>query len=200
MTDRRAALVAGVALLLMAVLAPFTILGVIDHVVAGEEPASGTAFRLAVAGVLVIALLDLVIAAALWRLFLPVDRRLAALAGGARAAYGVVYLVAIGFLATGEPRTSRGTRRSGTSDSCSSACTWCSSACSAGARASSRASWACLVAVAGAAYAVDSVGVLLSESYDADLAAYLFVGEVVLMLWLLWWGLGVSRRRRAARP
>ena len=57
-----------------------------------------------------------------------------------------------------------------------------------------------LVAVAGAAYAVDSVGVLLSESYDADLAAYLFVGEVALMLWLLWWGLSVSRARQAARP
>ena len=200
MTDRRAALAAGVALLVMAVLAPFTILGVIDHVVAGEEPAEGTAFRLAVAGVLVIALLDLVIAAALWRLFLPVDRRLAALAGGARAAYGVVYLVAIGFLATGDAANvaryqeiwDLGLLLFGVHLVLVGVLCWRSGVVPR--------LVGVLVAVAGAAYAVDSVGVLLSESYDADLAAYLFVGEVVLMLWLLWWGLGVSRRRRAARP
>ncbi len=199
MTDRRAALVAGAALLLMALLAPFTILGVIDPVVAGEEPAEGTAFRLAVAGVLVIALLDLVIAWALWRLFLPVDRRLAALAGGARVAYGVVYLVAIGFLATGEPaNVSRyqkiwdiGLLIFGVHLVLVGVLCWRSGVVPR--------IIGVLVVVAGAAYAVDSVGVLLSESYDADLAAYLFVGEVALMVWLLWWGLRAGRRQ-AARP
>ena len=44
------------------------------------------------------------------------------------------------------------------------------------------------------------MGVLLAESYDADLAAYVFVGEVVLTVWLIWWGLSVSRWRRTARP
>ena len=45
-----------------------------------------------------------------------------------------------------------------------------------------------LVVLAGAAYAVDSIGVLLSASYDLELAAFLFVGEVALMVWLIWWG------------
>jgi hypothetical protein len=46
-----------------------------------------------------------------------------------------------------------------------------------------------LVALAGIGYFVDSVGVLVTPSYGADLAAVLFVGEVALMVWLLWWGL-----------
>ena len=106
--DRRSALVAGLALLLMSVLAAVAILGVIDPIVASDDIAgeirdAGARFDLAVAGLVVIALLDLVIAWALWRLFTPVDRRLAGLAGAARAAYALVYLVAIGFLATAEP-------------------------------------------------------------------------------------------------
>ena len=59
-----------------------------------------------------------------------------------------------------------------------------------------------LVALAGAAYAVDSIGVLVSDSYDVELAAFLFVGEVALMVWLIWWGLrgGVVSQARAWRP
>ena len=38
-------------------------------------------------------------------------------------------------------------------------------------------------------YFVDSVGVLLSSSYDVELATFLFVGEVALMVWLIWAGL-----------
>ena len=194
MTDRRAALAAGVALLLMAVLAPFTILGVIDPRRRGggarrAAPPSGSPWPASWSS-------------RSWTWSSPrrsggsSSRSTAAsprspAVPGRRTAWSTSSPSASSPRAM--PRTSRGTRRSGTSGSCSSACTWCSSACSAGARASSRAWSACLVAVAGAAYAVDSVGVLLSESYDADLAAYLFVGEVVLMLWLLWWGLSASR-------
>jgi hypothetical protein len=36
---------------------------------------------------------------------------------------------------------------------------------------------------------VDSIGVLLSEPYDVELAAYVFVGEVALMVWSIWCGL-----------
>ena len=95
-SDRRYALVAGLALLLMSVLAAVAILGVVDPIVASDDVAAeirdaGSRFDLAVAGLVAIALLDLVIAWALWRLFTRVDRRLAGLAGAARAAYAVVY-------------------------------------------------------------------------------------------------------------
>jgi hypothetical protein len=193
LSDRRAAVLAGFGLLLMSLIAPFAILGVIDEIVAGERTAEGGAFWLAVAGVVVIALLDLLIAWALWRLFTPVDRRLAGLAGGARAAYAVVYLVAIAFLATASPSGvaryqdiwDLGLFVFGVHLVLVGVLCWRSGLVPRFIGA--------LVVLAGAAYAVDSVGVLVSESYDADLASYLFVGEVVLMVWLIWWGLRGGR-------
>jgi hypothetical protein len=188
LNDRRAAVLAGFGLLLMSVIAPFAILGVIDDVVARERAAEGGAFWLAVTGVVVIALLDLLIAWALWRLFTPVDRRLAELAGGARAAYAVVYLVAIASLATASPSGvaryqdiwDLGLFLFGVHLVLVGVLCWRSGVVPRFIGA--------LVVLAGVAYAVDSVGVLVSDSYDSDLASFLFVGEVALMLWLIWWG------------
>ena len=45
-----------------------------------------------------------------------------------------------------------------------------------------------LVAIAALGYLIDSFGALLSSSYDANLAGFAFVGEALLMLWLLWRG------------
>ena len=42
-----------------------------------------------------------------------------------------------------------------------------------------------LVAVAGAGYLIDSLGGLLSATYTFELASLTFIGEVVLMVWLL---------------
>ena len=42
-----------------------------------------------------------------------------------------------------------------------------------------------LVTIAGAGYLIDSVGPLLSATYRLELASFAFVGEVVLMVWLL---------------
>ena len=191
--DRRAALVAGISLLLMSVLAAVAILGVIDPIAASDDieaaiDDAGASFGWAVAGLAAIALLDLVIAWALWRLFTPVDRRLAGLAGAARAAYAVVYLVAIGFLATAEPANVEryqelwdlGLLVFGVHLVLVGLLCW-------------RSGFVprvigVLVVLAGAAYVVDSIGVLVSASYDVELAAYLFVGEVALMVWLIWWG------------
>jgi len=201
LTDRRAALVAGLALLLMAVVSAVAILGTVDPVVTADDVATelrdaGDSFRVAVLGLVVIALLDLLVAWALWRLFEPVDRHLAVLAGGTRAAYACIYLVAIGHLATAV----------GTADP---------DAVEAQVATYQRLwdlglllfglhlaliGWLCwrsgvvprvigaLVALAGLGYVVDGVGVLLSASYDADLASFLFIGEVTLLGWLIWWG------------
>ncbi len=206
-TDRRSALVAGLALLLMSVLAAVAILGVIDPIVASDDieasiDDAGASFGWAVAGLVAIALLDLVIAYALWRLFTPVDRGLAVLAGAARAAYALVYLVAIGFLATAEPANVEryqelwdlGLLVFGVHLVLVGVLCW-------------RSGFVprvigVLVVLAGAAYAVDSIGVLVSESYDVELAAFLFVGEVALMVWLIWWGLrgGVVSRLGPGGP
>jgi hypothetical protein len=42
-----------------------------------------------------------------------------------------------------------------------------------------------LVALAGAGYLVDSVDALLFSGYTANIGAFTFVGEFLLMLWLL---------------
>jgi hypothetical protein len=42
-----------------------------------------------------------------------------------------------------------------------------------------------LVAIAGVGYLIDSLGGLLDASYPFELASFTFVGEVVLMVWLL---------------
>jgi Domain of unknown function (DUF4386) len=42
-----------------------------------------------------------------------------------------------------------------------------------------------LVAIAGAGYLIDSLGGLLQATYTFELASLTFIGEVVLMVWLL---------------
>ena len=42
-----------------------------------------------------------------------------------------------------------------------------------------------LLVIAGTGYAVDSFGELLFAGYDVSVAAFTFVGEVVLIFWLL---------------
>ena len=42
-----------------------------------------------------------------------------------------------------------------------------------------------LVAIAGAGYLIDSLGGLLYATYTFELASLTFIGEVVLMVWLL---------------
>jgi len=204
-TERRSALVAGLALLLMAVLAAVAIFGVVDPIVASDDIEAeirdaGSRFDLAVAGLVAIALLDLVVAWTLWRLFAPVDRRLSGLAGVARAAYAAVYLVAIGFLATGELANveryqelwSLGLLVFGAHLVLVGVLCWRSGLVPRVIGA--------LVVLAGAGYAVDSIGVLVSPSYDADVATFLFVGEVVLMVWLIWWGARGRRADEGQRP
>jgi hypothetical protein len=194
-SNYRAATIIAVALFAMAVIAPFAILGCIDDVVSGAAPASGVAFRWAVMGVAVIALLDLVVGWAVWRLFKPLNGYLAGLSGGIRVGYGVIYLIAIAFLATGTPSGIDTYQR-----------IWSLALGVFGihlallgvlcGRSAVVPRWiGGLVGLAGMAYAADAVGTVASSSYHLSLAAYLFVGEPVLMVWLGWWSwLGRSGR------
>jgi hypothetical protein len=45
-----------------------------------------------------------------------------------------------------------------------------------------------LVMVASLGYLIDSFGAILSAGYNANVAQFTFVGEVLLMVWLLWKG------------
>jgi Domain of unknown function (DUF4386) len=132
------AVVAGVGILLISVLAGLANFGAVEGLVIGGDAtttahdilASETTFRLAIAAFVVVAVLDVIVAWALYAFF--------ALVG---------YLI----------------YRSGSSPK----------------------PLGVLVAVAGAGYLVDSFGALLFSDYALSVGAVTFVGEFLLMLWLL---------------
>jgi len=45
-----------------------------------------------------------------------------------------------------------------------------------------------LVMIASVGYLIDSVGGILSAGYNVNVAQFTFIGEVLLMVWLLWKG------------
>ncbi len=104
---RRAALVAGIALLVMSVLAGFGSLVAVQGLVtsgnaartAADITASAGLFRLGVASLYLVVVLDVVVAWALMRVLSPVDRELARLSAWFRLAYAGVFLVAVSQLA-----------------------------------------------------------------------------------------------------
>lgn len=106
-TVRRAATVAGVSLLLIAVLAGVAQLVVVEGLVtrgdaeatAADVLASEGMFRLGLVGLYLAALLDVVAAWALLRVFSPVSADLSRLGAWLRLAYAAVFLVALSQLA-----------------------------------------------------------------------------------------------------
>ena len=103
----RAGLTAGVALLLLAALSTAGVLVAVDGLVtpgnaattARDITGSEGTFRLAVAALYVVVVLDIVAAWALFRFFAPVNAWLSRLAAWLRVAYSVVFLDAISQLA-----------------------------------------------------------------------------------------------------
>lgn len=104
---RRPALVAGAAIMLVALLAGFGNVVVVQHLVtagdasltAHDVTASVGLFRLGVASLYLAALLDIVVAWALFMVFRPVHAELSRLGAWLRLAYAVVFIVALSQLA-----------------------------------------------------------------------------------------------------
>jgi len=57
-----------------------------------------------------------------------------------------------------------------------------------------------LIVIAGLGYLADTLGAVLIPQYDVNLASVTFIGEVVLIGYLLWLGLKRSERRAVTRP
>lgn len=100
---RKAALIAGLGLLVMAVLAPIAHFGVLQNLVVPADAAatvenvtaSEGSFRLAIAALLVVTFLDLLVAWALYVLLRPVNANLALLVGWLRLAAPAVFAMAL---------------------------------------------------------------------------------------------------------
>lgn len=176
------------------------------------QDATGT-FRLGIASLLVVAILDVVVAWALYTVFEPANRRVSQLAMLFRVVYAGVFVVAIsqlvgviGTLTDADALTAYTTEQLHAQamlgiDAFNH--TW-----NAGLLVFSvhllllgylayRADYVptlvgILLAIAGLGYAVDSLGAVLLADYSLQVAIVTFVGEIVLVGWLLLRGRRVS--------
>ena len=213
---RGAALVAGLGLLVMAVLA-FAGLSAFERLVVDGDAAKTARnildhelrFRLIICGFVIVSALDVAVAWALYVLLRPVNRSLAVLAAWLRVAYAAVFaavlinlLVAVRLLTDVDSLRAFGTRQLDAQAMTSvNAFTdgWNVALVIFGLHLLVlgylvvRSSYipsvlGVLVMVASLGYLIDSFGAVLSQSYDANVAGFTFAGEVLLMGWLLWRG------------
>lgn len=172
---RTASLVCGISLAAMAVIAP---LGVMLALPAGHT-------ALAALTVLLVAALDVVVAVSLYPVLRSGGTLLAAIAAAMRLAYAPVFAAAAGSLAVGEVERFQATWDAGL-------LLFGAHLVLAGAaivRSHRMPTWlGALVLLAGAGYVVDSCLVLLAPASTLRLGEFVFIGEVVLCVWLLGWG------------
>lgn len=102
-SQRKVALIARLGLLGMALLAPFALLGVLPNLIVPADAAatvnnfiaSEGLFRIAIAAVLIVTMLDILVAWALYVLLRPVNRTVALLVGWLRLAAAAAFLAAL---------------------------------------------------------------------------------------------------------
>jgi hypothetical protein len=200
--SRRASWIGGIALLLIAVLAGLGYTGALQPLFTAGDAArtaaaigdAETQFRLGVLCMVIAAVLDVVVAATLRMLFEPVNRALSATAAWFRVAYAAVFLVAIAQLAAAPTLLDEPARALGAVESFEA--TWHIGLILFGVHLAlvgilavrsgfmSRVLGALLV-IAGAGYIADAVGTILVAGFTPTVARFTFVGEVVLIGWLL---------------
>jgi hypothetical protein len=219
---RTAAVVAGLALLVMAVLAAFANFSVIQNlVVAGDAKAtaeniiaSAGSFRMGIVFFLIVAILDMVVAWALYILLKPANKSVSLLAAWFRVSYAAIFTVALvnllnvlqvlsradflkGFDVNqlyAQVMLSLGAFQSG----------WDLGLVIFGLhllligylvfRSGYAPKWmgivlSLMLAIGGLGYMADSLGKFLLPSYNGTNAQFTFIGEVVLIFWLLWKGI-----------
>jgi len=221
------ALIAGLSLLGLALVSAFAYFGVLAGLVVPTDPAvtlsnlmtSDGPFRAAIAAFLVVILLDVVVAWSLYVLLRPVNRNLALLMAAFRLTFAVVFLAALANLLDvaqllADPGYVASVSTASLSTQVTAAIasfenTWDLSLALfglhlialapllAGPSALSKI-LAALVVVAGAGYLVDTFGEILVSRYAFTLSVFTFVGEALVIVWLLWIAAkGVGRETNA---
>ncbi|WP_448202699.1 DUF4386 family protein [Azospirillum sp. sgz302134] len=218
MNRRLLALIAGVSLLTMAVLAGYANFGVLVPLVDRQDALStGRAMvgaldqaKASVWMLASVAALDVLAAWALWLFFRPGSPRVSALAAAARVVYAALFLAVIVKLkAAVDLYDAVKSGRQGDADAFADALAlvnqffdgWALALILFGLHllllglAAARAPAvskvmgrivAVLLAVAGLGYVVDGLRVVVRPAWSFSLSSVTFVGEVVLMGWLLW--------------
>ena len=210
---RRAALTAGLGLLLMAVLAPLAHFGVLRDLIVSADGAATVAnisayeglFRLAIATLLVVTFLDILVAWALYVVFKPVSETVAMLVGWLRLAAPAVFAVAlanlldVAQLVRGTAGSSAQSEQLGAQVMASIASFengWDMSLAIFGLHLAGLAILlfrsahfprflGVLVAVAGAGYLADTFTTILAPDFEFTFSLFTFVGEALLIVWLL---------------
>src|SRR5215210_5399851 len=212
---RGASLTAGIGLALIIVLAPFGVFGAVGALVtpgdagrtAQDILGSEGLFRWGIASLILVVILDIVVAAALFTVFEPVNRGVSIMAASFRLAYAAVYLAAISQLVValgllGEP--DQALRAVNAYDT-----VWHVGLNLFGVHLlllgilAYRSDFmprifGILLAIAGLGYLADGFGAVLVPGYALDVSRFTFVGEAALMVWLLTKGSRKQFRPRQA--
>lgn len=213
-SQRRMALITGLGLAFMAVLAGFAQFGVLQNLVvpadatatAANIAASAGLWRAGIGAFLVVAMLDILVAWGLYVVFRQVNETLALLVAWMRVVYAGVLVIAVGNLfdvvalladaessALGQAQLDAQVM----SSIASFEHAWMIGLAIFGLHlvglgflVFGSTLWTrilgVLVVVAGGGYVVDSFGTILVPDYGLTVSVFTFVGEVLLMVWLLW--------------
>ena len=196
----RAALIAGLSLLVMAVVAAWANFAVIEGLTtpgdaaqtAQDVAASKGAFQLGIAAFALVTILDVVVAWALYQVFRAVHQGVSASAGVIRAVYAVVLGVATASLFGAlDPAADADVL-----DSIEQFQDIFSAGLGLFGLHLLLLGWlmwqmdripriiGVLLAIAGLGYLIDTLGTWLIDDYSLNVALFTFIGEVVLMVWL----------------
>ena len=203
---RTAALVAGVGLLLMAILSPIAYLNTFQSLVKFDDAAltaqnilnSMGAFRTCIILLFTVAILDIVVAWALYILLVPTNKNLSALAAWLRVIYSGIFIFAISKLYVAlQVITADGTQAMSFLKAFQSI--WDMALILFGFhllvlgylafKSGYIPKWlGVFLMLASVGYIIDGFGKTLSPDYKLNIAQFTFVGEVLLIFWLLWKG------------
>jgi len=203
---RTAAIITGASLLLMAILSTIAYFNTFQSLVKFDDAAltaqnilnSVGAFRTAIMLLFVVALLDIIVAWAMYIVLLPADKKLSALTAWLRVIYGVIFAFAIFQLVLAlNVLSPDGVQAMSYLKAFQSI--WDKALIIFGFhllalgylafKSGYVPKWlAVLIVVAGIGYVVDGFGKMFSPAYSLTISQFTFIGEVTLIFWLFWKG------------
>ena len=207
---RTAAIIAGIGLLVMAVLAANANFGILpDLIVPGDAQTTGEniitssgSFWFAIISFLIVAVLDVVVAWGLYVILKPASKTFSTVAAWLRIIYAAIFVFAITkLIAALQVLTSSGPSYNQAMDQLNAfQNTWDIGMILFGLHLlllgfiSFRFGGlpkllGALLAIAGLGYLIDSVGVFLIPGYNISIGEFTFFGELILIFWLLWKGI-----------
>lgn len=214
---RTAAIIAGMGLLLMAILSPIAYLNTFQRLVKFDDASltaqnisnSMGAFRTAILLLFVVALVDVLVAWALYIVLMPVNKNLSSLAAWLRVIYSGIFIFAISKLYVAlQVVTADGTQAMTYLKAFQSI--WDKGLILFGFhllilgylsfKSGYVPKWlAFFLLLAALGYIVDGFGKTLSPTYNLSISQFTFIGEVLLIFWLLWRGIkGFGKGRQTS--